>query len=84
MNRIASYKYDSISLFMWAYLIKDVLISFGDEIENILLGILMFLQIVRTFICNGHLKSKSIFGFWNHRETKFWVILQKHPYKMML
>ena len=42
---------------------KNLLISFDDDTESILLSILMFLQVVSTYICNGCPKSKSILGF---------------------
>ena len=69
-------KLDCIACYMRAqffilasYLIKNVLIPFDDDAENVLLSILMYLQILSTCICNGQPKSKSIFEFSSHRQT---------------
>ena len=58
--------------------------SFDDDAENILLSILMYLQIVSTYIYNGYQKLKSIFGFWSRRHEMIWVISERLYYKMML
>ena len=47
-----------------AYLMKKKLISFDDDVENILLNIPMHLQIVSTYIYNGYPKSKFEVYFW--------------------
>ena len=39
LDCIASYIFNSISLFIKAYFLKKVLLSFDDDAENILLGI---------------------------------------------
>ena len=67
-----------------AYSMKNVLVSFDDNAENALLIILMYLQIVNTYIYNGYPKSNTIFGFWCHRQTMFSVISQEQDYKMVL
>ena len=67
-----------------AYSTKNVLVSFDDNAENALLIILMYLQIVNTYIYNGYPKSNTIFGFWCHRQTMFSVISQEQDYKMVL
>ena len=51
---------------------KNALISFdNDDSKHILLSILIYLQLLSTYIYNGYPKSKSIFGFWSHRQTMF-------------
>ena len=52
-------------------LMKNNLISFDSEAENILHSILIYLQIVSTNIYNGYPKLKSLFGFRSHRQTIF-------------
>ena len=84
LDGIAKYIYDSISLFIQAYLIKNVLMSFDGDTENIFLCIVMLLETVSTYICNGYPKLKSVFKFCSHRRTMFWVIPQEQNYKMML
>ena len=68
---------NGVSLAIWQpkTLIKNVLLSFDGYPENILLSILMYLQIVSTYIYNGYPKSKSFFGLWSHRQTMLWVFL---------
>ena len=56
---------------MQAYLIKNVLISFDDDAENILLNILIYFSIMNTYICDGYPKLKYVFGFWSHRQRMF-------------
>ena len=54
-------------------LIKDVLISFDSDGENILRSILTYLQIAGTYIYNGEPKLNTIFG--GFRVTgKPWVL----------
>ena len=45
--------------------------SFDGDTENILLCIVIFFEAVSTHICNGYPKSKSVFEFWSHRQTRF-------------
>ena len=58
--------------------------SFDGDEENVLLSILMYLQLTSTYSYNGYPKLKSIFGFWSHRQTMFWVVLQEQHYKLVL
>ena len=44
---------------------------FDEDIENILRCIVMRLETVTTYICNGYPKLKSVFEFWSHRQTMF-------------
>ena len=71
LDGIAKYIYDSINLFIQAYLIKNVLMSFDGVTENIFLCIVMLLETVSTYICNGYPKLKSVFEFCSHRQTMF-------------
>ena len=79
-------KLDGVQLAIWYCkpLIKNVLISFDGNAENILLSILVYLQIASTYIHNRYPKIKSIFGFWSHRQIMLWVISQEQHYNMML
>ena len=58
--------------------------SFDGDAEHFLLSLLMYLQIASPYIFNGYSKLKSVFGFWSHRQTMFWVISKEQNYKMML
>ena len=63
---------------------KSVLISFDGDSENISLRNLMYFRIATTYIYHGYPKLKSIFGFWDYRQTIFQVISHAQSYKMML
>ena len=64
LDGIASYIYGCIHKPFYISLFnKNVLISFVVDAENIFASILMFLQIMSIYICNGYPKLKSICGF---------------------
>ena len=78
-------KLDSIANYMTAKRFnKSVLISFDGDSENISLRNLMHIRIATTYIYYGYPKLKSIFGFWDYRQTMFQVISHEQSYKMML
>ena len=63
---------------------KNVLISFDGNAENVFLNFLMYLQIASTDVYSGYPKLKSTLEVWSGIQSKYWVASQEQHYKMML
>ena len=50
---------------------KNVLISFDGNAENVFLNFLMYLQIASTDVYSGYPKLKSTLEVWSGIQTKY-------------